>query len=177
MRNPRSQQRTELFLRQTGFTNERAKRAFGQFPVIRHGQPAARSVAKNDIAAGLVIHDVTDALERLDRVRAGTDGQAAHAGISTISSVIPGGIGSPCFLRLARYPWIASQMLAIASSRVFPCETQPGSAGHPATKTPSSSGSMITRNFIRVKITSVPARRNIGNQEPGRTRQSRRLHP
>jgi hypothetical protein len=30
----------------------------------------------------------------------------------------------------------------------LPCETQPGSAGHSATNTPSSSGSMTTRYFI-----------------------------
>ena len=36
----------------------------------------------------------------------GANRQAAHAGISTISSLMGGGTGSPCFLRLARYPAI-----------------------------------------------------------------------
>jgi hypothetical protein len=38
-------------------------------------------------------------------------------------------------------------MFTIASSRVFPCEMQPGKAGHSATNTPSWSGSIVTRNF------------------------------
>ena len=151
-----SQQFAELFPGQTGFPNQRAKRAFGQLPVIGHRQSATRSVAQDDMAAGLVVHRVADAPESLDRIRAGADGKAAHAGISTISSVMPRGIGSPCFWRLARYPWMASRMLAVASSRVLPCETHPGNAGHSATNTPSSSGSTVIRNFIRLKIT--PAR-------------------
>ena len=53
-------------------------------------------------------------------------------------------LGSLCFLRLARYPIIASLMLARASARVFPCEIQPGSEGHSATNTPSSSASITT---------------------------------
>src|ERR1035441_4617084 len=43
---------------------------------------------------------------------------------------------------------MASLMLARASARVLPCEMQPGSAGHCATNTPSSSGSITTRYFI-----------------------------
>lgn len=74
----------------------------------------------------------------------GLNGQAAHAGISTISSLMGGGTGSPCLLRLARCPVIAL-MLARASARVLPCEMQPGRAGHSATSTPSSSGSITPR--------------------------------
>src|SRR5713226_8526547 len=95
-----------------------------------------------------MIHFVAQLLKNADGVLAGANGQAAHAGISTISSLMGGGTGSPCFLRLARYPVMASLMLARASARVLPCEMQPGSAGHSATKTPSSSGSIITRNFM-----------------------------
>src|ERR1017187_3921526 len=59
-----------------------------------------------------------------------------------------GGAGSPCFLRLARYPVMASLMLTSASARVLPCEMQPGSEGHSATNTPSSSASITTRYFM-----------------------------
>src|SRR5437867_56413 len=59
-----------------------------------------------------------------------------------------GGSGSLWFFKLAMYPAMASLMLVRASSRVFPWETQPGSVGHSATNTPSSSGSMTTRNFM-----------------------------
>src|SRR5260221_6813886 len=43
---------------------------------------------------------------------------------------------------------MASLMLPSASARVLPCEMQPGSAGHSATNTPSSSGSITTRYFM-----------------------------
>lgn len=152
MKDARSQQFGKLLPRQTGLANERAERAFGQLWMIGHGQTAARSVSKDDVAAGWMVHRVAGAPESLDRVRAGTHGQAAHTGTSTISSVMAAGIGSPCFLRLARYPWMASRMLTIASSRVLPCDTHPGKAGHSATKTPSSSGCTLTRNFMQLKI-------------------------
>src|ERR1700691_3739870 len=105
-------------------------------------------MAQNDMAGSLMVHLVAHLLKSADGLLAGANGQAAHAGISTISSLMGGGVGSPCFLRLARYPVIASLMLARASARVLPCEMQPGSAGHSATNTPSSSGSMTTRYFI-----------------------------
>jgi hypothetical protein len=39
-----------------------------------------------------------------------------------------------------------------------PCETQPGSVGHSATNTPSSSGSTMTRNFMCLGMTADPPR-------------------
>lgn len=82
---------------------------------------------------------------------------------SMSSSVIGPGAGSACFFRLWRYPCMASRILAIASWRVFPCETQPGSAGHSTTKTPTASGSTRTRNFMGLtvggdQLRSIPAR-------------------
>lgn len=153
MNRARSQQLAELFLGQTGLADEHAQCALGQLPVIRDGQTATRRMAQDDVAAGLVVHRVADTDESFDRVRARTNGKAAHAGTSMISSLMPRGTGSPCCLRLARYPWMASRMLAIASSRVLPCETQPGNAGHSATNTPSSSGSTVIRNFMQWKVT------------------------
>src|SRR5579859_2620165 len=100
------------------------------------------------MAAGLMVHLIAQLLKCAYGVLAGANWQAAHAGISTISSLIGGGTGSPCFLRLARYPVMASLMLARASSRELPCETQPGSAGHSAMNTPSSSNSITTRYFM-----------------------------
>src|SRR5690606_28643132 len=43
---------------------------------------------------------------------------------------------------------MASRTLLSASSRVRPCEMQPGNDGTSATKTPSSSCSINTRNFM-----------------------------
>jgi hypothetical protein len=74
----------------------------------------------------------------------GADSPAAHAklnprrereiyvrflGTSTIYPLMGGGTGSPRFLRLARYPIMASLTLASALARVLPCKMQPGSAG------------------------------------------------
>ena len=59
-------------------------------------------MSQDDVAAGLMVDLVSHFLEHADSVLAGADGQAAHADTSTTSSVIGGGIGSLCFLRLAR---------------------------------------------------------------------------
>lgn len=64
-----------------------------------------------------------------------------------ISSVIEGGTGSLCFLRLSRYASVASRTFLIASARVVPWEMQPGSEGTSATNMPSSSCATITRYF------------------------------
>src|SRR5437762_13923802 len=116
--------------------------------MIWHREPAHLRMAQDNVAAGLMIHLVTQLFKSANSILAGANGQAAHAGISTISSLMGGGTGSLCFLRLARYPVMASLMLATASARVLPCEMQPGSAGHSATKIPSSSGSITTRYFM-----------------------------
>src|ERR1017187_449282 len=49
------------------------------------------------VAAGLMIHFVSEFTERLDCVRAGTDRQTAHAGTSTTSSLKGSGTASPAF--------------------------------------------------------------------------------
>src|SRR5207244_12272274 len=120
----------------------------GELAMIGHCEPPHLSMAQNDMTSSFVVELIADLFKGADGFIARTHGQAAHAEISTISSLMGGGTGSPCFLRLARYPVMASLMLARASARVLPCEMQPGSAGHSATKTPSSSGSIITRNFM-----------------------------
>lgn len=98
----RSEQIGELFLGDTRLTDERAECAFGKPVVIGHRQAAARGVAHDDMAAGLVIHVITKFPKGLDGVCAGTDGQAAHTETSTISSAIGLGTGSLCFSRLWR---------------------------------------------------------------------------
>ncbi len=55
-----------------------------------------------------------------------------YAGTST-STTCSWGIGSPCFWRTTRIPWIASLIFARASACVRPWETHPGSLGHSAT--------------------------------------------
>ena len=70
--------------------------------MIGHSESAHLRVAQDDVAAGLMIYRVAHFLEGADGLLPGANGQAAHAGISTISSLMGDGTGSPCFLRLAR---------------------------------------------------------------------------
>ena len=135
--------------------------------VIGNRKPTHVGMTENNVAACLMIYLVSQFFESADSLLAGANRQPAHAGISTISSLIGGGTGSPCFLRLATYPVMASFTLRRASARVLPWEMHPGSAGHSATKTPSSSTSIITRYFIacilalRVKKSIVAATGNV----------------
>jgi hypothetical protein len=92
----------ELFFGQACVSNQRTKRAFRKLAVIGHGQAAARRVTDNNVAAGLMILGVTDFAKALDGVRARTHRKATHTLTSTMASVMGGGMGSPCFLRLAR---------------------------------------------------------------------------
>ena len=57
--------------------------------------------------------------------------------------------GIPFSARTSRHSRIASSMFFRASLAVTPWLTHPGIAGHSATKTPSSSRSTVTTNFIR----------------------------
>jgi hypothetical protein len=52
------------------------------------------------VAAGLMVHLITDLAEGFDNLCAGTDGQPAHTETSTISSATGLGMGSLCFSRL-----------------------------------------------------------------------------
>lgn len=96
----RSQQFVKLFPGDAGLADERAQRAFGQFAMVGNAQAPARRLAQDDMAAGLMVHLVTELSEGLDCVCAGTDGQPAHTVTSTISSTIGPGTGSLCFSRL-----------------------------------------------------------------------------
>lgn len=112
-------------------------------------EPPMRSLflPKDLVAPRVVIPLGSQRSEGFDGDPTRDDGQPAHVLTSTVSSEIGGGIGSLCFFRPFKYPWIASTMFRFASSRVFPWETHPGSAGHWATKTPSSPCSNTNRNL------------------------------
>jgi hypothetical protein len=49
---------------------------------------------------------------------------------------------------------MGSMVFRLASSRVPPCDTHPGSVGHVATSTPSSSDSIRALNFMRTPYSS-----------------------
>jgi len=72
--------------------------------VVRDGQAPVRGilVAEDDVATGLTIFAVADLGECSQRLSAGDDRETRYIAISTISSLIGGGIGSLCFFRLSR---------------------------------------------------------------------------
>jgi hypothetical protein len=126
---------------ETCFPNQRSERTFGKLFVIGNRQTPVRRiyVPDNDVASVLLVKFVSHPAKCANSVAAGYYRQFHRLETSTTSSSMPGGTGSPCLTRLFRYPSIASRMLAVASTRVWPCETQPGNVGHEATNIPSSS--------------------------------------
>jgi hypothetical protein len=70
--------------------------------MVGHREPAHLWMAQDDVAAGLMVHLVAELLKGADGLLAGASRKPAHPEISTISSLMGGGTGSPCFLRLAR---------------------------------------------------------------------------
>jgi hypothetical protein len=143
-----SEQSGKLLFRQTRFANQCPQCPFCQLPMIRHGESARLWMTQNDMAAGLMVRLVTKLLKA--RTHLGRSIRAAGSCWNLDDLLANGGdTGSPCFLRLARYPVMASLTLASASARVLPCKMQPGSAGHSATNRPSSSSSITTRYFMR----------------------------
>jgi hypothetical protein len=71
--------------------------------VIGHRQaPVGRIVVPEDeVAARLVVEAIADPREGADRLASRDDGQPRQMPISTTSSSIDGGMGSPCFRRLS----------------------------------------------------------------------------
>ena len=68
MRFCRSEQIRELFFGEASLPNESAESAFGKLAVIGDGQAAARRMAEDDVAAGLVVHFVAEFSKGFDRV-------------------------------------------------------------------------------------------------------------
>src|ERR1700744_801713 len=58
----------------------------------------------------------------------------------------------PSARRTSMQPWMASLMLAMASSSVLPCETHPGMAGHSAMIMPVSSRWNVTTRFTNCSL-------------------------
>ena len=97
-----SKQFSELFLGKASLADKGTECAFGQLAVIGDGQASAGRLAKENMAASLMIDFITEFSEGLGRICAGADGQPANMGTSTISSTTGAGIDSLCFSRLCR---------------------------------------------------------------------------
>ena len=99
----RLQENHELLDGETSFPDQAAQGAPGEFLVVRDRQAPVRRilVAEDDVATGLTIFAVADLDECSHRLSAGDDRETRHIAISTISSLIGGGIGSSCFFKLS----------------------------------------------------------------------------
>ena len=97
------QQSHELGNCEPCFSNDGAKRAFGDFLVVRHSHPPTRRIGipQDDVAALLAVEFVTDTRERCDDFASRDPGQRTHTATSTTSSPIDGGIGSLWARRLS----------------------------------------------------------------------------
>ena len=95
---------------QARFPNNRPQRALGDLLVIRHREAAKwrRMLTENHVAARLVVKLVAELLQGGNQGLPRNAGQPAQRLTSTISSLMEGGTGSPCFFKLSRYPLIAS---------------------------------------------------------------------
>jgi hypothetical protein len=94
----------ECLDRETSFANQTTQGALGELFVVRDGQATVWrvSVAENDVAAGLTIFAVADLEECSHCLATRDDRETRQIAISTVSSLIGGGIGSPCVFRLRR---------------------------------------------------------------------------
>src|SRR3989304_9743154 len=92
----RLQENHELLDGETSFPDQAAQGAPGEFRVVRDSRAAGGRVlaAEDDVATGLTIFAVADLDECSHRLSAGDDREPRHIAISTISSLIGGGIGS-----------------------------------------------------------------------------------
>lgn len=104
VRGPVLEELDEGFDRDAGFANQPAQRSLRKLAMVRNRQaPMGRLLApQDDVATGLVVFFVAQLAECLDCRAARQDGKPAQARTSTSSSLMAGGIGSPCFARLAR---------------------------------------------------------------------------
>src|SRR3989337_247971 len=102
---------------------------------------------QDDVAPFLPDHLPTKRFKGLDGFPSAQLGKRRHQAYTStwrVSMVR----GRPCSARTSRQSWIASLMFSNASSLVEPWLTQPGTDGHSAIQTPSSSRSRLTINFI-----------------------------
>jgi hypothetical protein len=101
-----------------------------------------------------MVHNKAGALQGSDELAWSNNWKTIHSrsmATATVSLIMSprgggssGGIGSPSWARLSRYPRIASAAMSRASSNVSPSVTNPGKDGQVTTYPPSSAGSNKT---------------------------------
>ena len=92
----------ELFHRNPSLSNQCPKSPFGEFIVIWNGEtPVGRiGASKNDVAPVLLIKLVSQLSESPNGIATANHRQLHPPATSMISSSMPGGTGSPCFVKL-----------------------------------------------------------------------------
>jgi len=98
------QQSNELLDCDAGLSDQRSQRTLGDRPMVRNYKATVGWVTtpKNDVTAALPIALVPELLERSNDLAGGDARKLAQTATSTSSSLMLGGIGSPCSLRLSR---------------------------------------------------------------------------
>jgi hypothetical protein len=98
----RLQQLSKLFHCKPSLANQSSKSPFRPLFVIWNGKAPMRGIAapEKDVAAVLLIDFVSGFSECLDCLGAGNNRQPHPPTTSMTSSIMLGGTGSPCFLKL-----------------------------------------------------------------------------
>jgi len=116
-------------------------------------RPAARSTRntpvlnQNNVTAPLTHHTPAFCLKNAHYLHPRHQSRLCHQAItSTLAVSIVSGI--PNSALTSRQDVMASGIISMASSRVFPHVTHPGMEGHSAIHAPSSSRSIVTVKFI-----------------------------
>ncbi len=122
----------EFFDRQAGGANQGSEGPAFDRVVVGHGERRQlAALDQDDMASPLPRNSLAQPHECLHHLSAAPGRKAGQTGISTsrVSMVK----GRPSSARTSRQSWMASLMLASASSSVSPWLTQPGIAGHSTT--------------------------------------------
>ena len=100
----------EFFQGQPRVAKDGFQGAFCNFFMVGEGQPAVGWVgfSQDNVAPGLMILNISQLPKSLADIFPGQNRKLTQREISTISSSIGGGMGSPCFFKLFRYPLMAS---------------------------------------------------------------------
>ena len=98
----RSQERSESIHGQTCFTNDRTQCPSGYFSMIGNDNTAIRcsTEPQDHVATSLTIEFIADLSQCVGNIPSGDNRERTQILISTTSSVIAGGIGSPWASRL-----------------------------------------------------------------------------
>lgn len=140
----------EFFNRESRIPDQAPQKSRVEFSVIRDREHARRvGFTKDHVTATLAVKCPTRLFKRLSRFTPTDDRELWHRYNVIRSTWLGGFVRSILSCCASNQPSAASRTFASASSRVAPCDQQPGKAGTCETKPDCSPGSVITLNFMR----------------------------